>query len=121
MYIAGPISRLPYDTARGIFGSAADAIRKMGGVPINPMKEEDTPNGLSYGGYMKRGLKELLDCDAICLLLGWRESYGALTEQRVAESIGLKSYEAIMGNKIVESHGGKIIETFEEVNETQRG
>lgn len=38
-------------------------------------------------------LKELMDCDAILLLKGWKESRGARLEAYIASQLKIKIYE----------------------------
>lgn len=100
VYIAGPIAGYP-DANRAAFEDAADRLRALGHVPINPHEvtpyehEGDCPPGLPGGEaathnapcYMRTDITAMLTCDAIYLLPGWQKSEGARIEYLIAAHV----------------------------------
>lgn len=84
IYISGPISGMP-DGNRAAFEAAAIALRER--YPevqiVNPCD-----NGLLHDStwveHMRANIKILVDCDAICMLPGWRDSAEGNTEYGIA-------------------------------------
>jgi hypothetical protein len=65
---------------------------RSGDGPAYSMAEDGTVLGehwCSHRGYMRADLRALLDCDAIFMLPGWRESRGATVEHAVAVACGI--------------------------------
>ncbi|MBQ0162231.1 MAG: DUF4406 domain-containing protein [Treponema sp.] len=89
IYISGKISGTTDYKKR--FCSAEREIRKAmgGGVSIvNPgMMQEFTD--WEWSDYMRRDIQNLMDCDAIYMLRGWRRSSGARIEHYIAKRLGL--------------------------------
>src|SRR3990167_11419100 len=82
VYIAGPIGiRRDY---RRRFN---DAERYLWSIcqPVNPTRHRCK----SRTEYIREGLRDLLECDGIVLLSGWRRSPGATLERAVAKELGL--------------------------------
>lgn len=46
-----------------------------------------------YADYMREDIKALVDCDAICLLPGWRKSRGANLECEIAKALNMTILE----------------------------
>lgn len=105
-YIAGPIAGVPDFRER--FAAAVPAVEALGYEAVNPCDippvdhEGECPPGYSPGEegehtssacFMRADLRALLDCDAIYLLPGWRESRGATTEHAVAVACGIPVLE----------------------------
>lgn len=96
IYIAFPIRGIP-----DLNKPAAAAVQKMlesdGWIVHNP-HEENTKAGLDdnqpMSAYMKLDLAALLQCNAICLLPGWRASEGAKLEAANARMLNLDFYYA---------------------------
>lgn len=101
-YIAGPIASAPDFRAR--FAAAATIVEALGYEPVNPCDITptahvgDCPPGYGPGEegehtssacFMRSGLRVLLDCDAIYMLPGWRESRSATVEHAVAVACGI--------------------------------
>ena len=83
-YIAGPIAGVPDFWER--FADAVPVVEELGYEPVNPC--DITPAVHD----MRADLRALLDCDAIYMLPGWRESRGATAEHAVAVACGMRIY-----------------------------
>lgn len=86
IYIAGPMTGLP-EFNYPAFNAEARVWRARGFEVENPAEGPDLP---SWAAYMRRALRQLLTCDAICLLPGWTTSKGATVEWLVASVLGLQ-------------------------------
>jgi hypothetical protein len=87
LYVAGPMTGLPEYNIPA-FAAATEQLRVKGYDVINPGRHGVN---LSYiwSDYLRRGLTELLTCDAVALLDGWQTSRGATLEVHVAEALGM--------------------------------
>lgn len=86
VYIAGKITgNQNYERQ---FKEAEKKLKTQGHAVINPVKNL----GFSYKDYIDMGLRELMKCDAIYLLKGWKESEGAYLEYTYAITNGMKIY-----------------------------
>jgi len=85
IYISGAITG--NDNAEKEFTKAEERLRIMGHTPVNPFKIK--AKGTSWADYMKADIKELLKCDAIYMLEGWKKSKGARLENSIAEQLGI--------------------------------
>jgi hypothetical protein len=85
LYIAGPMTGLP-DFNYPAFNAEARVWRCRGFHVENPAEGPDLS---SWSEYMRRALRQLLTCEAICLLPGWTQSKGATTEWLVASLMGM--------------------------------
>lgn len=85
LYIAGPMTGLPGCNYPAFF-AAATQLRAAGYLVSNP-----ADGGVleTWSDYMRRGLRDLLGCDAVALLGGWATSRGARLEVKVATELGL--------------------------------
>lgn len=114
VYIAGPMSGLPafnfpaFDAARDRWiadghdvVSPADLTRQMWrerfGEQFDP---ESTDPAISAGGdiyrdFLREDIREIVACDAIALLPGWRTSKGVAVELTVATAMKCKVYDAV--------------------------
>ncbi len=87
LYIAGPMSNLPAMNYPAFHEEAA-RLRAMGFEVENPA-ENAAPPCMSWMGWMRLGLRQMLTCDEVVLLPGWRQSRGGFIEAWVARSIGM--------------------------------
>ncbi|WP_263147768.1 DUF4406 domain-containing protein [Pseudomonas sp. RIT-PI-AD] len=87
LYLAGPMTGLP-EFNYPAFHAEAARLRALGYDVENPAENPAPPCG-SWLGYMRLGLRQLLACDGVALLPGWRDSRGAWVECMVAHSLGL--------------------------------
>lgn len=86
IYIAGPMTGLP-EFNYPAFNAEARVWRVRGFEVENPAEGPDLP---SWAAYMRRALRQLLTCDAICLLPGWTHSKGATVEWLLSCVLGLQ-------------------------------
>ncbi len=98
VYIAGPMRGIPLFNFPA-FDEATARARAIGLDAVSPA-EIDREHGIDpekpeaftdtdYREALGRDIAELLKCDAIALLPGWRASKGANVELAVAQAIGL--------------------------------
>lgn len=87
IYVAGPMTGLP-DLNFPAFHAAAAHLRAQGHTVINPA-EINPDTTAAWEDCMRRDIAELVTCDGIHLLPGWRVSRGARLEHHIATSLGL--------------------------------
>jgi hypothetical protein len=104
VYIAGPIkghalrNEMAFRTEQARLITCGHLVVVPHDVPAEPHAERACPEGYdSFNGhtsacYLRSDLKALLDCDAIQLLHGWRESRGVALEFAVAKECGIQIY-----------------------------
>lgn len=84
IYIAGPISKDKDYYEK--FEKMENELRSEGHEPVNPAKNK----AKNYKGYIDKGLKMLMDCDAIIMLDGYSNSSGAMLEFEYAHTVGMR-------------------------------
>ena len=84
IYIAGPMTGLK-SANRPVFAEAAETLRSMGYVVLNPAV---LPTGMPGERYMPICLAMLEQADIICMLPGWHSSAGANIELDYAKYQG---------------------------------
>lgn len=108
-YIAGPITGLP-NFNKEAFDEAARSLRNIGLDVHQPFEKKDFPEDYSkkpWTWYMRRSIAELVKCHALILLRGWEESKGALTELRIAQSLGYPVYFYASGQLVLSILGNQ--------------
>lgn len=85
IYIAGPMTGYN-DYNRDAFNDAADDLRSLGHVAINPAV---LPDGLEQAEYMDICLAMIRSADGVLFLDGFENSLGAKVEFAYAEKLGL--------------------------------
>ncbi len=102
IYVAGPMRGYPKYNFPA-FKRVAEELIGRGWDVTNPAEiendlgwDEDTPESEITRHHlvdvMLRGIKVLSGMDAICMLLGYEESSGAMVELSMAEYIGIPVY-----------------------------
>ena len=87
MYISGPITGDPFFMEK--FAEAEEHLKARGFEVVNPATLTHK-HGRTWGEYMVKGLKALLDCDGVYMLKGWEASRGAKIEKQLAQDLGSK-------------------------------
>ena len=88
IYISGAISGTTDYKER--FAAAEERLKAAGYEVINPVRVSDALPSLEYGEYMAMCVTELMLCDAIYMLNGWRDSRGAKLEHKIMLNDGRK-------------------------------
>jgi len=90
IYIAGPVTgRTDYEEK---FNEAAELLEAFGCEALNPIAE-GLVYGWEYRDYINRGLRLLMEADAVYMLPDWEKSPGARFERMYAEICGIRVYE----------------------------
>ena len=88
LYVAGPMTGLPgFNYAA--FHKAAKDLNARGHETINPARSEGREGCTHWIDFMRAALRDVANCDAICLLPGWHDSRGAALEAHIGQSLGL--------------------------------
>lgn len=95
IYLSGPMTGLP-DFNYPAFNAEATRLRALGYTVENPA---ENPEQSSWGDYMKVALRQMLTCDVIAVLPGWKDSRGARMEVEIAERVGMEFCGAAMLTK----------------------
>lgn len=83
IYIAGSITNNPNYEKQ--FAEAEKYFTEKGCEVFNPAKNKED----CYKDYIDTGLKQLMRCDAICMLSGYKKSKGASLEIKYAKAVGI--------------------------------
>ena len=87
LYIAGPMSGCE-DYNYPAFMAAQKVLEALGYEVENPASGGQV-EGWKWTDYMRRGIAQLVTCDGVAMLPGWRESRGARIERQLALDIKL--------------------------------
>lgn len=90
LYISGGMSGLPEHNFPAFF-AAADQLRAVGYGIVNPA-DTGIVDGWEWADYLRHDLKDVLRCDGVATLPGWRRSRGARLEVHVATQLGMPVY-----------------------------
>lgn len=93
-YLAGPMSGIP-EYNFPLFDAVTKFLRNKGLNILSPHEidhgeTKETRGNLSYGVYMRAGLKLLLECDGVIVLPGWKKSKGTRAELFVARTCDME-------------------------------
>jgi hypothetical protein len=103
VYIAGPMAGLPGKN-RPAFFTAERMWQDAGHEVGNPAHIPD----YEYKVCLKKALAIMLECDAVAMLPGWRESNGANNLERyVANFLDMPIYDARHPKQLVEIEAGE--------------
>lgn len=92
LYISGAITNNPdYEVqfllTKEKLSSEYNAIINPVEISYEVNKKINSPN---YYDYMRADIKELIECDAIYMMKGWKSSNGAKLEHEIAKVLNLK-------------------------------
>ena len=90
VYVSGPMSGLP-NFNYPAFHAAAKLLRDRGHDVVNPAELNSTTD--AYAVCIMRDIEELLTCEAIVRLPGWKRSRGALLENKIAMALRMEIVE----------------------------
>jgi hypothetical protein len=91
IYVAGPMTGIPEFNIPA-FNLAGARLMGMGWAVENPA-DNGGDGTRPWDWYMRQGIKQLMRCDTIGMLDGWQKSRGAVTEARIALTLGMAFYE----------------------------
>lgn len=86
IYISGPMTGLPEFNIPAFAAKAAE-LRALGHHVTNPA-ENGLHAGASWSEHMRADIRDMMDCDTLHLLPGWRASKGARLEVKIAAALG---------------------------------
>lgn len=90
IYVSGPMTGLSeFNFPR--FNAVCGYLRERGLEVVNPAENGAEPD-LSWEEYMRRDLRQLLECDSLLLLEGWMDSRGAKLEYHIAQELKMKTF-----------------------------
>lgn len=87
LYIAGPMSGLP-EFNYPAFHAAEAQLQAAGYETLNPATNGEKD---SWEDYMRAGIAQVIQADALALLPGWHASRGARIEVDLAANLGMES------------------------------
>lgn len=112
VYVAGPMAGIDNFNYPEFFKESQDLFRSDY-IPVLPIDEGDLDeNGnqtMTFGEYLRKDIKKLLDCDAVVMLGGWSNSRGATLEAMIASAIGMPVFRASDKTQI---HKREIVASF---------
>lgn len=92
IYLSGPMTGLP-NYNYPAFNAEAARLRALGYAVENPA-ENPAPARDEWELYMRTALRQMLTCDAVAFLPGWKESRGANVEIELAQHLGMPVIKA---------------------------
>lgn len=106
IYIAGKISGLPMKEVTAKFAQAQKDLEGVGYTVVNPVElvrnylhshypNQTLSDEAIWRIAMRVCIKELVDCEAVCLLPDWQESRGATIEQQLALDLRIPYFHYI--------------------------
>lgn len=87
VYVAGPMTGLP-QLNYPAFHAVAEVLRRIG-YEVESPAENDAPVSGEWRDWMRLGLTQMLRCDTVATLKGWKKSKGARLEVQVASALGI--------------------------------
>lgn len=102
VYLAGPMTGYP-EFNFPAFRAATARLRAAGWDIRSPHEWDEAENGgraptkeeaKPWSYYLRRDLRLLLECEAVAVLPGWRESKGASLEVHTASALGMAILDA---------------------------
>jgi len=90
-YLCGPIDSIGHKSDNvAAFEEATKKLRKLGFTVMSPV--ELGTDGLPYLEFIRRDMKQLLECDGLILLPGWPQSRGCKIEVMLAMQLNMKLF-----------------------------
>ena len=93
IYVSGPMTGLPKLNYPAFFDAETKLI-EMGFKVSNPAQYPPVI-GAQWEDYLRRDIKDLMDCDGLALLPGWTDSRGACLERDIAERLFMPIYPLV--------------------------
>ncbi len=90
IYVAGPMTGYP-EWNFPAFNFVSSGLRSVGWKVVNPA-ELNIGCQDDWKACMIEDIRQLMTCDAIFMLNGWKQSKGASLEHHIAKELGLKVY-----------------------------
>jgi hypothetical protein len=72
-----------------LFNATADMLTALGHTVENPASNEKPNDNPTWEDWMRLGITQLMRCNAMALLPGWRSSKGAGAEIWLAQTLGI--------------------------------
>jgi hypothetical protein len=88
IYLSGPMTGIE-NFNFPLFHHVAKLFRALGTEVVNPAENGFTEEK-SWAHYMRADIKQLVDCNVICLLPGWERSRGSTLELFIATQLGME-------------------------------
>lgn len=99
IYISGPMSGYENHNFPAFYDIERKLL-KLGYKVTNPASfDGENDDGKSWEYYLKRDIKKMLDCDAICVFGDWKKSRGATAEVTIAEWFKIPVYQLSDNNQ----------------------
>jgi hypothetical protein len=92
IYLSGPMTSL-HNYNYPAFNAEAARLRALGYTVENPA-ENPAPARDEWELYMRAALRQMLTCDAVAFLPGWKESRGANVEIELAQHLRIPVIQA---------------------------
>jgi hypothetical protein len=92
VYVAGPMTGIP-EFNYPMFNMVAAELRRRFQTVCNPAENDGGSSDKPWDFYMRLAIKQLIECDEVCLLPGWQNSRGACIEEQLARDLGMKIWE----------------------------
>lgn len=97
VYVAGPMTGYP-EMNFPAFHDAAARLRALGLEVFNPA-ELNLGDDPAWEDCMRADLRQMMHCNAICMLPGWEASRGATLEHHIATTLG---FHVMFANEMLE-------------------
>lgn len=98
VYISGPMTgyeNFNFPAFKSLEKKILDNFKNV--VVVNPvdisLKVESIKPTATYEDYLREDFRELIDCDAVVFLDGWKKSGGCLKELTIANYLEIKCFE----------------------------
>ena len=92
VYISLPITGRDIERVRVDIDYVASRLREQGHEPVSPLEINADNLDAPYAELLGNDIRALLDCKAIVLLDGWKNSKGCRLEKEAATIYGLELY-----------------------------